>query len=497
MVPALVGLILTFIGTIITSIGLVKERQTGTLEQLAVMPLRPSDVIVGKIAPYFILAGVDMLVVTAAWRLDIHVPFNGNPFLFALGAAIFLFVVLGLGVLISTLSQTQAQAIQLAIMILLPQILLQRIHLPAQRDAGGDRVDRLLPAPDVLCADLAGDHAARRGFDSLWPAYVVLTVMAAVVFTGATLRFRRDLAPGAGHARGRRGGQRPEEPEAVSAAGPVARDIRRHVGAGPVRRSDRSGRRHGTADARVGDRGRGRRRRGQDDPDAGPRTTIGAGRRHGECAREARDRLPPGVIRELGGADRDPEHRLHGRRFWARRRAPRVATQRASRGRGADGGRAPPRIRTVRRDASQARLLHGDGPPAVAAGPRRAEHRHRPREPDRPMAVDLRGRRRWRRRRHVHHVPRRSRAGRAAARARPRSRPAAGVVRRRAGRLRRDDHPRPLRRTPEWSWRRGRELQEYWPASDQPEDRTVVDPDLEDLVVALSLAARNQEEASA
>ena len=90
MVPALVGLILTFIGTIITSIGLVKERQTGTLEQLAVMPLRPSDVIVGKIAPYFILAGVDMLVVTllGIWIFD--VPFNGNPFLFALGAAILL-----------------------------------------------------------------------------------------------------------------------------------------------------------------------------------------------------------------------------------------------------------------------------------------------------------------------------------------------------------------------------------------------------------------------
>jgi ABC-2 type transport system ATP-binding protein len=50
---------------------------------------------------------------------------------------------------------------------------------------------------------------------------------------------------------------------------------------------------------------------------------------------------------------------------------------------------------------------------------------------------------------------------------------------------------------PEWSWRRGRERQEYWPASDQPDDRTVVDPDLEDLVVALSLAARNQQAAAA
>ena len=56
MIPAIIGLILTFIGTIITAIGLVRERETGTLEQLAVMPIRPSQVILGKITPYFLLA---------------------------------------------------------------------------------------------------------------------------------------------------------------------------------------------------------------------------------------------------------------------------------------------------------------------------------------------------------------------------------------------------------------------------------------------------------
>ena len=54
MVPAIIGLILTFIGTIVTSIGLVREREAGTLEQLAVMPIKPSQVILGKIAPYFL-----------------------------------------------------------------------------------------------------------------------------------------------------------------------------------------------------------------------------------------------------------------------------------------------------------------------------------------------------------------------------------------------------------------------------------------------------------
>lgn len=197
MVPALVGLILTFIGTIITSIGLVRERQTGTLEQLAVMPLRPADVIVGKIAPYFILASVDMVIVTVLGVLIFDVPFNGSVWLFALGAAIFLFVVLGLGVLISTVSQTQAQAIQLAIMLLLPQILLSGFIFP---------LSAMPPAiawigyclPLTYFVEISQGIMLRgASIDSLWVNYVVLTAMAVVIFSAAVLRFRRDLAPSA------------------------------------------------------------------------------------------------------------------------------------------------------------------------------------------------------------------------------------------------------------------------------------------------------------
>ena len=78
MVPAIIGLILTFIGTIVTSIGLVRERETGTLEQLAVMPIKPSAVILGKISPYFLVASIDMMVVTVLGILLFGVPFNGN-----------------------------------------------------------------------------------------------------------------------------------------------------------------------------------------------------------------------------------------------------------------------------------------------------------------------------------------------------------------------------------------------------------------------------------
>jgi ABC-2 type transport system permease protein len=201
MVPAIIGLILTFIGTIITSIGLVRERESGTLELLAVMPIRPSQVILGKITPYFLVAAVDMVVVTVLGIVLFDVPFNGSPAVFALGAGLFLFVVLGLGVFISTISQTAGQAIQTAFFFLLPQILLSGMIFPLDAMAAGVRwIGYLLP---LTYFTMISQGVMLRGASlaSLWLPFTVLSVMAVVVFTGAVLRFRRDLAPGRRRAR--------------------------------------------------------------------------------------------------------------------------------------------------------------------------------------------------------------------------------------------------------------------------------------------------------
>ena len=195
MVPALVGLILAFIGTIITSLGLVRERQEGTLEQLAVMPFRPSDVIAGKITPYFVVASLDMIVVTVLGIVLFGVPFNGNVAVFALGAVIFLLVVLGIGVLISTMSQNQGQAIQMALMLLLPQILLSGMIFPLSSMPWGVRwIGYLLPLTYFISIS-QGIMLRAAPLSSLWPSFVILGVMAVAVFGAAILRFRRDLAP--------------------------------------------------------------------------------------------------------------------------------------------------------------------------------------------------------------------------------------------------------------------------------------------------------------
>jgi ABC-2 type transport system permease protein len=193
MVPALVGLILTFIGTIVTSIGLVKERAAGTLAQLAVMPLRPIDVIVGKIAPYFLLAAAEMAGVTLLGTNLFGVPFRGNVAVFALGGAIFLFVVLGLGVLISTVSQNVGQAIQGALFVLLPQIILSGMIFPLNAMHAGVRwIGYMLPLTYFIQIS-RGIMLRGAGLGSLLAPFGILTLMAVLIFGAAVARFRRSI----------------------------------------------------------------------------------------------------------------------------------------------------------------------------------------------------------------------------------------------------------------------------------------------------------------
>jgi ABC-2 type transport system permease protein len=195
MVPALIGMVLTAVGTVITSLGVVRERQEGTLEQLAVMPLRPRDVIVGKIAPYFLVGIIDMTVITAAglWLFD--VPFRGSWPVFITGALLFLLAVLGLGVLISTLSQTQGEAIQLAIMTMLPQVMLSGMIFPLTSMPWGVRwISYLLPLTYFIQI-VRGVFLKATPIDALGVPFLALTALAVVVLGLAVLRFRRDLTP--------------------------------------------------------------------------------------------------------------------------------------------------------------------------------------------------------------------------------------------------------------------------------------------------------------
>jgi ABC-2 type transport system permease protein len=218
MVPGLAGLILVFIGTLITSLGVVRERQAGTLEQLAVMPLRARDVIAGKIAPYLMVAAVDLTATVLIGMGLFHVPFTGNVATFALGAALFLLVTLGMGVLISTVSQNQGQAIQLAFMTMLPQVLLSGLIFPVSSMATGVRwISYVLPLT-YFNEISRGVMLKATPISALWQPLGLLAVLAVAVLGLAIVRFRRDLAPSSRRGRGSRSADPQERgTEAVTA----------------------------------------------------------------------------------------------------------------------------------------------------------------------------------------------------------------------------------------------------------------------------------------
>ena len=198
MVPGLAGLILLFVGTVTTSLGVVRERQAGTLEQLAVMPISPSDVFIGKVAPYFLVAAIDLAAIIGVGVAIFDVPFNGSLLTLGLGALLFLFVTLGTGVLISGVSENQGQAIQLALMILLPQVLLSGLIFPLESMPAGVRwIGYALPLTYFIQIS-RGVMLRGAPLESVAEPMLLLAAIGLVVFALAVLRFRKDLAPAGG-----------------------------------------------------------------------------------------------------------------------------------------------------------------------------------------------------------------------------------------------------------------------------------------------------------
>lgn len=195
LVPGLAGLIVVFVGTLVTSMSVVREREAGTLEQLAVMPFRPRDVFIGKIAPYFLIASIDIVVILFIGTVVFDVPFNGPPLPLVIGVVMFLFVALGIGVLISIVSENQAQAIQLALMTALPQIILSGIIFPLSSMAPAiSWIGYLLPLTYFNIV-AKGVMVRGAGLSDLLVPLGLLTILGSVIFGLAIVAFSRQLRP--------------------------------------------------------------------------------------------------------------------------------------------------------------------------------------------------------------------------------------------------------------------------------------------------------------
>jgi ABC-2 type transport system permease protein len=130
LIPGLIAILLTFSGTILSAFAIVKERERGTLEQLMVTPVSPLAVVLGKILPYLGLAYVELLIVLVLMRLIFRVPFNGSVTLLLALSSVYLLALLSFGLLISSKAATQMEAMQRAMGIMLPSVLLSGYVFP-------------------------------------------------------------------------------------------------------------------------------------------------------------------------------------------------------------------------------------------------------------------------------------------------------------------------------------------------------------------------------
>ncbi|MEY4233502.1 MAG: hypothetical protein RL635_469 [Chloroflexota bacterium] len=193
MIPAVVGLILQFLTVILTATAIVRERERGTIEQLIVTPLRASELIVGKLAPYVLIAFIDTIEILAGGVLLFGVPINGSLPLLLLLSGLFLISNLGVGLLISTITSTQQEAIIVAIFYNLPSIFLSGFIYPvAAMPRVLQFVSHAIPLRYYLIV-VRGIVLKGVGMPALWPEVIALSIFAVVVLTGAATRFKKRL----------------------------------------------------------------------------------------------------------------------------------------------------------------------------------------------------------------------------------------------------------------------------------------------------------------
>jgi ABC-2 type transport system permease protein len=193
MVPGLLGLVLIFITTLMTALGVVKEKERGTLEQLIVSPLTSFELILGKLLPYMIIASVDFLLVFAVSHFVFKVPFTGDLLSYLLVALLFLFASLGLGLFVSTVSQNQQQAMQLAVLMLVPQFILSGFVFPLEAMPWAIRfLAYLMPLTYFLPISRDAFLKGMSAWDHPLP-FAALCLFAVFFLLIATIRFRRSL----------------------------------------------------------------------------------------------------------------------------------------------------------------------------------------------------------------------------------------------------------------------------------------------------------------
>jgi ABC-2 type transport system permease protein len=173
--------------------GLAREREMGTLEQVLVTPIQPIVLLAGKMTPFLLIGLLDVLLALTAMSWIFGVPVRGPLAALAVGAALYLCTTLGVGLLVSTISATQQQAFLAAFLFVLPAALLSGIMTPIRAMPGWLQAATRLNPLRWFAELVRGVLVRGAGFVELWPHLLALALFGAAILGLATARFRRRL----------------------------------------------------------------------------------------------------------------------------------------------------------------------------------------------------------------------------------------------------------------------------------------------------------------
>ncbi len=195
MVPGIVALLLLVITTNLSSMAIVREKELGTLEQLNVTPVSRWELIVGKLLPYGIIGIIDVVVVVAAALLWFQIPLRGSPLLLFVCSIIYLLTTLGIGLFVSTISDTQQQAMMTAtFFFLMPMLYLSGFIFPIENMPSVIQQFTYLIPLRYFIVIVRGIFLKGVGVAVLWPQILALLAWGLVIIGLAVARSRKTLA---------------------------------------------------------------------------------------------------------------------------------------------------------------------------------------------------------------------------------------------------------------------------------------------------------------
>ena len=193
IVPGLLGVVLSLTLVMMTSLGMTREYERGTMESLLATPAKPIEVMIGKLSPYVVVGLIQTVVILVLARVLFSVPMAGGWDALALGVVLFILGSLSLGFLISTVARNQLQAVQMSFFYILPSILLSGFMFPFRgMPAWAQALGSVIPVTHFLRV-VRGSLLKGLGLFDLWTSLAVLAVFVVVIAAAAMSRYRRTL----------------------------------------------------------------------------------------------------------------------------------------------------------------------------------------------------------------------------------------------------------------------------------------------------------------